>query len=201
MMRAAALSGITSMVRVEKGNPYLISKVFQIGAGAILVSDIASYQEAMDVVKAAKFAPKGIRGLSSFSFAAGWGTLGGPDWINWCDEELMVGIMIENQHVINQIDEIFAIEGLDYCLFGPADFSMSLGYRSVKKNDPKVQDAIKRTVEAAAKHNKAVAIGIGQPYEEEARKYITMGCRIIEIGHELDILKSVYTSATSAIRG
>jgi 4-hydroxy-2-oxoheptanedioate aldolase len=200
MMRAAALSNITPMVRVEKGNPYLISKAFQIGAGAILVSDIANYQEALDVVKAAKFAPKGIRGLSSYSFAADWGTAGGPEWINWSDAELMVGIMIENEHVMNQIDDIFAIEELDYCLFGPADYSMSLGYRSVKKNDPKVQDAIKKTIEAATKHKKAVAIGIGQPYEEEARKYIAMGCRMIEIGHELGILKSAYSSAASAIR-
>ena len=200
MMRAAALCGITPMVRVEKGNSYLISKAFQIGAGAILVSDIASYQEALDVVKAAKFAPKGVRGLSSFSFAAGWGTAGGSDFINWSDAELMVGIMIENEQVMSQINEIFAIDGLDYCLFGPADYSMSLGYRSVKKNDPKVQDAIKKTVEAAAKHNKAVAIGVGQPYEEDARKYISMGCRIIEIGHELGVLKSVYTSAASTIR-
>ena len=200
MMRAAALSGITAMVRVEKGNPYLISKAFQIGAGAILVSDIANYQEAIDVVKASKFAPKGARGLSSFSFAAGWGTSGGQDWINWSDSELMVGIMIENEHVMSQIDEIFAIDGLDYCLFGPADYSMSLGYRSVKKDDPKVQDAVKKTIEAAAKHNKAVGIGISQPYEEEAIKYINMGCQIIEIGHELGILKSVYTSAASSIR-
>ena len=200
MMRAAALSGITPMVRVEKGNPYLISKVFQIGAGAILVSDISNYQEALEVVKAAKFAPKGVRGLSSFSFAAGWGTAGGPDWINWSDAELMVGIMIENEHVMSQIEEIFAIDGLDYCLFGPADYSMSLGYRSAKKNDPKVQDAIRRTIEAAAKHNKVVAIGVGQPYEEEARKYINMGCRIIEIGHELGILGSFYSSIASAIR-
>jgi 4-hydroxy-2-oxoheptanedioate aldolase len=200
MMRAAAGVGITPMIRVEKGNPYLISKAFQIGAGAILVSDIASYEEALEVVKAAKFAPKGIRGFSSFSFSGGWGSDGGEDWVDWCDRELLVGIMIENTHIMSQIDQIFAIEGLDYCLFGPADFSMSLGLRSAQKNHPKVQEAIKRTVEAAAKHGKAVAIGIGEPWKEEAQKYIEMGCRIIEIGHELAVLKSAYASATTAIR-
>src|SRR5512135_2928860 len=57
MMRAAALTGVTAMVRVEKGDPYLVSKAFQAGAGAIVVSDINSYEEALAVVKAAKFAP------------------------------------------------------------------------------------------------------------------------------------------------
>lgn len=200
MMRAAALVGITTMIRVEKGNPYLISKAFQIGAGAILVSDISTYQEALDVVKAAKFAPKGIRGFSSFSFSGGWGTRGGEDWVNWSDAELLVGIMIENEHIMSQIDEIFAIDGLDYCFFGPSDYSMSLGLRSSKKNHPKVQEAIKKTAEMAAKLNKVAGIGIGEPWQEEAKKYIDMGYRMIEIGHELAILGSVWKAAASDVR-
>jgi len=154
----------------------------------------------VEVVKAAKFAPKGIRGFSSFSISGKWGSEGGEDWVIWSDAKLLVGVMIENTQIMDQIDRVFAIEGIDYCLFGPADFSMSLGLRSAKKNHPKVQDAIKRTVEAAAKHGKAVGIGIGEPWKEEAQKYIELGCRIIEIGHELAILKSAYASAASAIR-
>jgi 4-hydroxy-2-oxoheptanedioate aldolase len=200
MMRAAALVGITPMVRVEKGNPYLISKAFQMGAGAILVSDIANYQEALNVVKAAKFAPKGIRGYSSYSFSGGWGTQGGEGWVNWSDTELLVGIMVENEEVLSEIDKIFAIDGLDYCLFGPSDYSMSLGLRSPKKSNPKVQEAIRRTAEAAAKHKKAAGIGIGQPWEGEAQKYIDLGYRFIEIGHELGILHSVLKSAGAGIR-
>jgi len=200
MMRAAALVGITPMIRVEKGDPYLVSKAFQAGAGAILVSDIASYDEALAVVKAAKFAPKGHRGMSSFSFAGGWGTRGGEDWVNWSDTQLMVGIMVENEQVVGELDRIFALEGLDYALFGPSDYSMSLGFRSTKKNHPKVQEAIKRTIEAASKHEKFVGIGISEPWEEEAKKYIAMGCRFIEIGHELSILRSVLSRAATEIR-
>lgn len=200
MMRAAAGVGITPMVRVEKGNPYLISKAFQAGAQAILVSDIANYEEALEVVKAAKFAPRGIRGFSSFSFSGGWGARGGEEWVNWSDTQLLVGIMVENEEVMADLDKIFAIEGLDYCLFGPSDFSMSLGFRSTKKDHPRVQDAIKRTIEVASKYNKAVGIGIGEPWEEEAKKYIEMGCRFLEIGHEFSILRSVLSSAASKIR-
>ena len=65
MMRAAALAGITAMVRVEKGDPYLISKALQSGAQAIVVSDIVSYEEALAVVKAAKYPPNGHRDRKS----------------------------------------------------------------------------------------------------------------------------------------
>jgi 2-keto-3-deoxy-L-rhamnonate aldolase RhmA len=200
MMRAAALVGITPMIRVEKGDPYLVSKAFQCGAGAILVSDIANYEEALAVVKASKFAPKGHRGYSGFSFAGHWGADSGRDWVEWCDQELLVGVMIENEQVVGQVEKIMAIEGLDYCMFGPADYSMSIGLRSSQKDNPKVQEAIRRTAEAAGKHNKHAAIGIGEPYEAEAKKYIDMGLRIIEVGHELGILRSVYKKAGEGIR-
>jgi len=159
MMRAAALAGITAMVRVEKGDPYLISKALQSGAQAIVVSDIVSYEEAMAVVRAAKYPPRGHRGYSGYCFAAGWGADGGTEWVEWSDREVMVGVMIENEEVVSEVDKVMAIEGLDYCLFGPADYSMSLGLRSSQKDHPKVQNAIKRTADAAARHNKAVAIG------------------------------------------
>ena len=66
MMRAAALVGITAMIRVEKGDPYLISKAFQCGAGAILVSDIANYEEALAVVKGGQISPQRAPRLQRF---------------------------------------------------------------------------------------------------------------------------------------
>jgi len=200
MIRAAVIAEVAPMIRVEKGNRYLVSKALQAGACAILVSDIANLQEAVDVVKAAKFPPKGVRGMSGYSFSGGWGAKSGPDWIEWSNFEILVGVMIENEQIMSQIDDVFAIEGLDYCLFGPADYSMSIGLGSPQKNHPKVQDAIKKTLEAAGNYNKFVGIGIGEPWEKEAKKYIDMGCRFLEISHELSILRSVWESAASKIR-
>lgn len=200
MLRAAALAGVTPMVRVEKGDGYLISKVFQSGAQAVLVSDINNYDEALAVVKASKFAPNGHRGMSTYSFAGRWGTTTAQEFADWGDTELMVGIMVENEQVIAQLDQIFAIDGLDYGFFGPADFSMSLGLRAVKKNHPQVRDAIKKASDAAAKHGKVMGIGISEPWTDEATKYIAMGYRFVEIGHELGILRAALSSAAAGIR-
>ena len=89
----------------------------------------------------------------------------------------MIGNMIENQNVMQDIEEIFKIDGLDFCLFGPADYSMSLGYRKPIKNDEAVLDAIKRTCEAANKNNKIASIGIGKPWRKEAEKYAGLGTK------------------------
>lgn len=200
MIRAAMIAEITPMIRVEKGNPYLVSKALQTGACAIVVSDIEDLQEAVDTVSASKFPTKGIRGMSSFSFAAGWGAHGGREWIEWSNSEILVGVMIENEQIMDQIDDLFALDGMDYCLFGPADYSMSIGLGSPQKNHQKVQEALTKTIEAASRYNKPVGIGIAKPWGDDAKRYIDMGCRFVEVGHELSILRSEWTSAASEIR-
>ncbi len=201
MCRGCAIGGTSALVRVEKGQPYLISKALQAGADAILVCDVTSYEEARDIVRAARFAPKGVRGYNTFTPAGHWGLVGGKSWVDWCDSELMVGIMVENQEVVEDLDRILAIDGLDYCLFGPSDFSMSLGYREPRKNDPKVQDAMKRVCDIAARHKKWVSIPLGEPFAKEAKHYTDMGFRMIELGHDVAILASAWKKSIGEITG
>lgn len=200
IIRAATIAEITPILRIDKGDHYLINKALGTGAGGVLVPDVSTKKEVEDLIKAAKFPPKGSRGYSSFCFSGQWGAKGGEDWVNWSENETLVGIMVENEEVITKLDEILSIEGLDFVLFGPADYSMSIGLRGPQKNHPKVQDAIKKTIEVANKYGKPVAIGIGQPWEEEARKYIDLGCRIIEISNDVGVLRSVWKSLSSTLK-
>jgi 4-hydroxy-2-oxoheptanedioate aldolase len=199
MMRAAALAEVTPLVRVQKSAPYLISEALQAGALAILVSDIETPSEAEAVVKAAKYEPRGRRGYSSFSFSAKWGTAGGREWVEWCDHELLVGVMVENTKIMDHLDDIFAMDGIDYCLFGPSDYAMSLGYRGPKKGDSAIIDALQKTCEIGRKHNVAVGFGIGRPWKENSERWIRMGCRILELGHDLSLLNAAWKEAVSEI--
>ncbi|MEE9419257.1 MAG: aldolase/citrate lyase family protein [Desulfatiglandaceae bacterium] len=200
MIRAAYVAEITPILRIDKGDHYLVNKALEIGAGGVLVPDISRKEEVEELIKATKFPPRGTRGYSSLCFSGQWGARSGKDWVNWCDSEILVGIMIENEEVITRLDEILSIEGLDFVFFGPSDYSMSLGLRGPQKNHPKVQDALKKTIEVASRYKKSVAIGVGQPWEEEAKKYIDLGCRIIEIGHDVVVLRSIWKGLSTAIR-
>jgi 4-hydroxy-2-oxoheptanedioate aldolase len=200
MIRAAYMAEITPVLRVDKGDPNIIRKALEIGAGGIIIPDITTKEEAEEGVKAAKFPPKGTRGYSGLCFSGQWGAGAGEDWVNSSDNETLVGIMIENEEVITQLDEILSLEGLDFVLFGPSDYSMSLGLRGPQKNHPKVQDALKRTVEVAKKYNKPVAIGISQPWEEETKKYVDLGCRMIEISNDVVVLRSVWKALSGTFK-
>jgi len=59
--------------------------------------------------------------------------------------------MIEDKEAIKDIDSIIALKGLDFVLFGPSDYSLSIGLSAPNKKHSKVQDALKRTIEAAKK--------------------------------------------------
>ncbi|NIS59897.1 MAG: hypothetical protein GTO13_04075 [Proteobacteria bacterium] len=200
MIRAATVAEVAPILRIDKGNHYLINKALEIGAGGVVVPDISTREEVEELIKATKFPPRGTRGYSSLCFSGQWGARGGEDWVNWSEHETLVGIMVENEEIITKLDEILSMEGLDFVLFGPSDYSMSIGLRRPQKNHPRVQEAIKKTIEVATKYGKPVAIGIGQPWEEEARKYIDLGCRIIEISNDVVILRSIWKSLTDTLK-
>jgi len=172
MMRAGVIGDIVPLVRIDRDNPYLIRKVLEIGAGGIIIPDIENAEEVKKAVSAAKFPP--------------YGTL--------------VGVMIENPEAIKNINSIMAVEGLDFVLFGSSDYSISIGLPGPNKNNPEVQDAIKRTIEAANRYGKYVMIGVSSPWDKEAEKYIKLGCRMIEIGHDYTVLREVWQKTLKTIK-
>ena len=50
-----------------------------------------------------------------------------PAFMKKCDESLLVGAMIESQDAINNLDDILSVPGIDYMMFGPADFCPGSG--------------------------------------------------------------------------
>jgi len=200
LMRAAYIADIVPIVRVDRDDPYLIRKAFEIGAGGIIVPDMKSPEEAEEVVKASKFPPRGRRGYSSLCWSAGWGSRAGEQWVQWSNTEPMIGVMIENREAVEQVDEILAVDGLDFVLFGPADYSMSLGLGKPNKNHEKVQEALKLTLRAAKKHGKPVMFNPGTNIQE-IEKYVNMGVTMLELGNDLGILRSMWANYVKQIHG
>ena len=199
MMRAAAISGIVPLLRIDRDDPNVIRKALEIGAGGILVPHVLNAGEVEDIVKMAKFPPRGDRGIGSLCFSGRWGTVKATNWIRWSDEEQLVGVMIEDHRAMDCIDEIMAVDGLDYVLFGASDFSVSIGYPG-EGSHPKVIEALRETVKAADRHGKWVCKGVGYPWVENARKMVGLGCHMIELGHDATILRTIWSMKGEEIR-
>jgi len=157
LIRAALMGDVVPIVRIDRDNPYLARKVLEIGAGGIIAPDICSVEDAEAVVQSTKFPPRGIRGYSGNCWSGSWGDQTGAEWVKWSDSEPMIGIMIENVAAMENIGHIMAVDGIDFALFGAADFPMSLGLGGPKASDERVQKATQDTVAAARKSGKHVS--------------------------------------------
>lgn len=189
MIRAAVITDVVPIVRVDRDDPYVIRKALEVGAGGIVVPHVNTPEDAAEVVSAAKFPPRGIRGYAGFSQSGEWGARPGADYKKWSDTEPMIGIMIESVKAMDRLDAIMAVDGLDFVLFGPSDYSLSLGLDGPQKDHPEVQAGLRRTIEAARKAGKHVMYGVGMN-DAEIEKCAKLGVTMFEFSHDMALVRT-----------
>lgn len=127
MLRASHTRGAVPFVRVMANRPELISQALNFGAAGILVPHVDSPEEAREVVRAARYAPRGVRGLCPFVRSADYSAAKGPEYYEEASQDVITGILLEGREAYEAIDEFFAIEGLDLIKIAPYDLSQSFG--------------------------------------------------------------------------
>lgn len=80
LIRAANVSGVCPVVRVPRGTDIWIDQALDVGAGAIMIPQIDSADQARAAVSAAKFSPRGTRGTCRFVRSAAYGAIPGADY-------------------------------------------------------------------------------------------------------------------------
>jgi 4-hydroxy-2-oxoheptanedioate aldolase len=199
LLRAAQLSGIVPLLRVDRDDPYLVRKALEAGAGGVIVPHVNTQKEVIDIVKAAKFPPLGKRGYGGLCLSGQWGVNAGVEWMEWSNQETLVIPMIEDPAAIPNLDAIMSTEGLDAVFFGPADFSISAGV-PLQTGHPTVISALMKTVEVADKYGKFVIYGAGFPQWETVNKVKELGVKAIELGHDVTVLRAVWGRTIQALK-
>jgi 2-keto-3-deoxy-L-rhamnonate aldolase RhmA len=127
--RAADLVGLTPIARVPDITDGTITQFLDRGIRGIIGPHIANKDNALQLVSATRFGPLGRR---SFGGGRGANYMSGiddlPAFMKKCDESVIVGAMMESRDAIDNLEDILSVEGIDYLMFGPADFAQDLGY-------------------------------------------------------------------------
>ena len=141
--RVAEQVGITPVARVPDIGSSTILRYLDRGVQGIMGPHIATKADAEQLVSACYFGPEGDR-----SFGGNRGTE--YDFIP-SDEKaqfyknananMLVGALLEDKAVIDELDGILDVKGIDYLHIGHNDFAQSLGYPGDHEN-PAVQDAM-----------------------------------------------------------
>lgn len=132
------------VVRVPAIDAMAIRRTLDLGAAGIIVPQVNTAEEAAAVVRYARYAPDGARGVG-LARAHGYGA----DFSGYLERANRdVGIVVQAEHVraVENIESIAAVPGIDAILIGPYDLSASLG-RTGQLEHPEVVAAIDHMTE------------------------------------------------------
>jgi 4-hydroxy-2-oxoheptanedioate aldolase len=107
--------------------------------------------------------------------------IGTETWIKSL-REAVIAIMVEKESLVEQMDEVLSIEGLDMIQFGPCDFSVNVG-RAGQMSSPEMQRKEKDVIELALKKGVHPRVEIHD--FNQAQEFIEMGVRHFCIGWDL----------------
>jgi len=183
LIQATAGTDITPIVRVAWNDPVLIKRALDIGAYGIIVPWINNKEQAIEAVRATRYAPKGIRGCGPRRVAL-YG-LKTKEYLEVADDLILVIAQIETQEAINNLEEILSVDGIDAIFIGPADLSASFGLLGQSRH-PKNLEAIDKILEAGKKAN--VPVGIYTLGPDYNKKVIEKGFQFVVLGSDMSLM-------------
>jgi 4-hydroxy-2-oxoheptanedioate aldolase len=196
LIRGAALGGLVPIVRVADSSESSISKALDLGADGVQVPQIQSAAEARAVVKAAKYFPRGERGVCRFVRAAKYSSIPRNEYFAKANEALVI-LQVEGAKGLENLDEIMAVDGLDILFIGPYDLSQSLGVPGDVAN-PIVVEAIKDISSRAKKAG--VVTGVFADVPEAALRWRAAGIQYLSYSVDVGIYTEACRSILKAIK-
>ncbi|MBX9244124.1 HpcH/HpaI aldolase/citrate lyase family protein [Actinotalea ferrariae] len=183
-LQAVAAYPITPVVRVPSNDPVMLKQVLDLGAQNVLVPMVSSAAEARAAVEAARYPPRGRRGVgSALSRSARWNRV--ENYLADADEHVSLLVQVETADGVEAAGEIAAVDGVDGVFVGPSDLSASMGLLGQQRH-PDVIAAVHRTFEAVRAAGTPVGVNAFDP--AAAREYVDAGASFILVGADVTVL-------------
>ena len=154
-LQAVAAYAVSPLVRPASNDTVLIKRFLDIGAQTLLIPYVQSAEEAQRAVAAMRYAPEGVRGVSSLTRATRFGRV--EQYAQSAADELCLLVQIETEEGLRALEAIAAVEGVDGIFIGPADLAASLGYVG-ESSHPAVVSAIEDAIHRIRACGKPVGI-------------------------------------------
>lgn len=155
-LQAVSATGAGAIVRLAANETPRFKRALDLGANGVMVPYVNTVAEAQAAVAASRFPPRGVRGVSKFNRAAGFGQ-NFENYYASAHEQVTVMVQIETPEALENADSIAAVEGVDVLFLGPLDLSTNLGIQS-EFDHPKFIEAQSRVAVVAQLANKAAGI-------------------------------------------
>ena len=185
-LHATESGGCTPIVRMGEASDAQILRVLEIGTQSLMVSHVSTPEDAKRIVDACRYPPDGTRGLSPFTRGHGFSDEDLGAKLARANAEMFVGVLVEGDEGIANLDAIAATPGLDMVYLGIYDMSSAAGLPGQLEH-PKVVDTIK---DAAARINAhGVAAGSVARDQDYLRLLHDAGFRFLSYRADSPILR------------
>lgn len=141
----------TPIVRLGQGDDPTVLRALDAGPQSLLVSHVSTAEEAERIVRSARYAPEGERGLSPFTRNHEYGDDDLPAKLRHANEQTFVGVLVEGEEGISNLESIASVKGLDMLYLGIYDISQAVGAPGDLTN-PKVLKMLAECARVAAAH-------------------------------------------------
>lgn len=159
-------------------------RVLDQGVHGVIFPFTSSAGKAALAAAACRYPPVGKRGSGAAAAIRTWPEAG--NYPDSADREVMTICVVEEASALAEIDAIAATPGVDAIFIGTSDLSFSLGLRG-KQNEPELDRAIARIVEAAKRHGKFLGRPAGNP--ELARRHMEQGFLLFQMPTEVGLME------------
>lgn len=196
MIAATQGTDCAALVRVVDHNPANVKLALDLGAEGIVFPLVRTPEEAAHCVATMRYPPEGVRGWGAFVAHSRWHT-SVPEYLPKFGDKTVCVLLIETPEAVENIDAIFATEGVDLAVVALFDLSTMLGV-SGQFQHPKVLEAI-GTIERAARR---ANMPLGGPFastKSEVDALFARGYRVVA-GVDLLQLKGIVAKLVTDVR-
>jgi 4-hydroxy-2-oxoheptanedioate aldolase len=180
--RAARAQGLDSFARLAATDYATVMRPLEAGVGGIMAAQVRRAAQAAQIVRWARFHPLGERGVNATGVDAHYGLMPLPEYLRRANEETFLAIQIEHAEVLDELEQLAALPGIDLLFVGPADLSQSLGIPGQFQH-PQLWHAIERVAAVAQAHRLPWGILPADP--AQAQRCLALGCRLFSLGLDM----------------
>jgi 4-hydroxy-2-oxoheptanedioate aldolase len=186
MLMACRATGVDAFARVPLTDYATIMRPMEAGCSGVMIAQIRTLDEVKQAVEWAKYPPVGKRGFFGGNIEGSFGNIDMATHIATANRDRWVAIQIETAQAVEIVEQIAAVDGVDWLFVGPADLSVTLGVPGEFLH-PKCVDALQRVGAATKKAGKAW--GTLSRDVEHARRCREFGCQLFSLFGDIDCLR------------
>ncbi len=191
----AGYPGVSAVVRPVVNDTVVIKRLLDMGAQTLLLPYVESVAEAEAAVRAMRYGPRGIRGMSGHTRATRYGSV--DDYLTTAEDELCLLLQAETITAIECIEELAAVDGVDGIFIGPSDLSASMGYPG-QGSHPEVKAVIEEAIgKLTAMGKPAGILSLDEPF---TRRCIALGTTFTAVGVDLVMLEKSARALAASFR-